>query len=274
MGRTEYEWAIIKSTVAPIKQEPDFNSELSDEVLFGMVVKILNCAGQGWYYIETGYDYKGYIHESNLVLNTEEALKWKDNAQYFIEHSIVDVMDQPKYASRPVELLTRGALICTNGKEEDKWIEVLLPQNRAGWVRKEFLRKIDKPSPQKDEDELRKKLVHTALSYLGTQYRWGGKSSMGIDCSGLCSIAYLMNGIVIYRDAELKDEYMRRISMEEAKPGDLLFWPGHVAMYIGNGRYVHSTGREGSVVINSLIPDHQDYRDDLARNITGVGTIF
>ncbi len=60
------------------------------------------------------------------------------------------------------------------------------------------------------------------------------------------------------------------------KPGDLLFFPGHVAMYIGNDKYVHSTGKNGSdgVVINSLNPFDEDYREDLLKNLKAVGSIF
>ena len=55
-----------------------------------------------------------------------------------------------------------------------------------------------------------------------------------------------------------------------------MFFPGHVAMYIGSGRYCHSTAKAGDngFTINSLIPSHPDYRDDLRHSITQVGTYF
>ena len=70
-------------------------------------------------------------------------------------------------------------------------------------------------------------------SYLGAQYRWGGKTPLGIDCSGIVSMAYLLNGVTIYRAAAIKSGFaLHEISLEAAKPGDLLFFPGHVAMYL------------------------------------------
>lgn len=97
---------------------------------------------------------------------------------------------------------------------------------------------------------------------------------MGIDCSGLCSITYLINGIIIYRDSQIKEEFgMKRISKEEIQLGDLLYYPGHVAMYIGNDKYIHATGKSSGVVINSLNPEDEDYREDLA-NIKEIATVF
>ena len=128
-----------------------------------------------------------------------------------------------------------------------------------------------------EEGALRRRLTETALLYRGTPYRWGGKSPMGIDCSGLVSMAYLLNGIVIYRDAGIKEGFpIRPIDPKDAKPGDLLFFPGHVAMYLGEGRYVHSTGRAGDdgVAINSLDPAAPDFRRDLLEKLSGAGSYF
>jgi cell wall-associated NlpC family hydrolase len=112
---------------------------------------------------------------------------------------------------------------------------------------------------------------------MGTQYRWGGKSTLGIDCSGLCQMAYMLNGIIIYRDAKIMEGFpIHEIPFEEVKPCDLLFFPGHVAMYMGNGKYVHSTGKNGSdgVVINSFNPKDSDFREDLYQSLKAVGSIF
>jgi len=117
----------------------------------------------------------------------------------------------------------------------------------------------------------------TALTYLGAHYRWGGKSPLGIDCSGLCSTAYLLNGIVIYRDASIKEGFpIRAIDRADMKPGDLLFFPGHVAMYMGEGKYLHSTGHVSAngVIVNSLDPASPIYRADLDEKLTEVGTYF
>lgn len=266
--------AILNNTVVPINLHPKFASEMADEGLYGMVVKILEEKEDGWYYIETHYNYNGYVHKSNMIIDDSRSTKWKNNAKNVITHSVVDVMPNSNYKGYIKKVLTKGAIITITGKEENNWTEIKLADDSLGWVRTSFIGdKIDFYNKD-DEDLLRENLVKTALSYLGTQYRWGGKSPLGLDCSGLCSISYMLNGIIIYRDAVRKDEYMRKIELEEVKPGDLLFFPGHVAMYIGNDKYVHSSSSINGVKINSLNPEHEDYKEDLAKTITDIGTIF
>ena len=268
------QYGILNETVVPINLHPRFNSELADEGLYGMIVKLLEDVGNGWYLIETHYNYNGYVHESNMVLDKEKIKVWEKDANSIITHSIVDVLPNAKYQGHLVKLLTRGATVVLTGKEEKTWAEVQLADGNKGWIRKNFVEEKINSYSLEDEKELRKKLVDTAMLYMGTQYRWGGKSPLGIDCSGLCSISYMLNGIIIYRDAVRKDEYMRKIGLDEIKPGDLLFWPGHVAMYIGNDKYIHSSSDNNGVDINSLNPDHTEFKANLAKTITDIGTIF
>lgn len=131
------------------------------------------------------------------------------------------------------------------------------------------------------EEAFRDNLVAEAMKYLGTQYRWGGKSHQGIDCSGLVSMAYMRSGVLIYRDAAIAEGYpIQKISTQEVitdtlKKGDALYFPGHIAMYIGDGKYIHSTGHIGSggVVINSFRPSDPDFRQDLMECMYAAGGV-
>lgn len=266
--------AITRKNVIPIKLKPSFDSEVADESLYGMVLRLIEWVGEGWYKVETHYNYFGYVHESMIFIDNARAEEWGKIAECYITQVATDVMAEPKYASYQLEVLTRGNFIYNTGEETEKWVQVELIDKRKGWIRKEHYKKMPIPDLKNDEENIRRNIINTAFSYLGTQYRWGGKSPMGIDCSGFVSIAYMLNGIIIYRDAQLKEDYMKAIKIENIKPGDLLFFPGHVAMFIGDGKYIHSTSREGKVLINSLNPDDDDYREDHHNSIKGVGTVF
>ena len=127
------------------------------------------------------------------------------------------------------------------------------------------------------EDAFRAAVCAQAKKYRGTEYRWGGKSGRGIDCSGLVSSAYMQCGVLIYRDAKIVEGWpMHEVAFEDKKPGDALFFPGHGALYLGEGRYIHSTGAavSGGVVINSLEPEDPLYRDDLVKSLYAVGSVF
>ncbi|MDR7855394.1 SH3 domain-containing C40 family peptidase [Tissierella sp.] len=265
---------ILSKIVVPINLYPKFDSEMADEGLYGMLVKVLEEKEDGWYYIETHYNYNGYVHKSNMIMDDIKSREWMNNAKTVINHNIVDVMPDPSYKGYVKEVLTRGAVVIATGKEVDNWSEIQLADQSRGWVRTSFIADKITSYNIEDEDLLRNNLVKTAMYYLGTQYRWGGKSPLGLDCSGLCSISYMLNGIIIYRDAVRKDEYMKKISIEQIKAGDLLFFPGHVAMYIGDDKYIHSSSSINGVKINSLNPKHEDYKEDLAKTISDIGTIF
>lgn len=267
-------WGILAKPVVPINLHPKFDSVLADEGLYGMIVKIIEDKGDGWYRVETHYDYGGYIHKSNMVTDETMVEKWETKADKIIYGSLADVLPEPKFQGYIITTLTRGASIIVTGEKKESWTEVLMADNTKGWVRTEFIGPKILSYDVKQEESLRKSIVDAAMAYMGTQYRWGGKSPLGIDCSGLCSISYLLNGIIIYRDAQRKDQYMKQISKEEMKPGDLIFFPGHVAMYMGDDKYVHSSSNNNGVDVNSLNPKDKNYNDYLAKNITDIGTIF
>lgn len=98
---------------------------------------------------------------------------------------------------------------------------------------------------------------------------------MGIDCSGLCSMSYMVNGILIYRDANIKEGFpIKEITRDKLKKGDLIFFPGHVAMYLGNEEYVHSATSNDVVSINSFDKNADNYYEYLDKCDKRFGSIF
>lgn len=270
--------ALVNRPICPLMTRPSRQCERGDEALSGMALDILEESLPGWYRVRTHYRYEGYAPAEDLLLGEAHVARWASLPKRVVLQGLCDVLSGPAVACFPLATLTRGALVAPVGEPDEKgWQHVELPDGREGYTKRSFLGEYYEKPRFTLEDDLRRAVTGTALSYLGTHYRWGGKTPVGIDCSGLVSMSYLLNGVVIWRDAQIKEGFpVHPIPRSRKKPGDLLFFPGHVAMYLGEERFIHSTAREGSdgVVLNSLDPAAPDYRGDLDRSMTAVGSIF
>ena len=95
-------------------------------------------------------------------------------------------------------------------------------------------------------------IVDAARSAVGTPYSWGGSSLSGMDCSGLVAYAYEAAGIDVPRTSSQQAAQGRSISQSEAQPGNLVVWPGHVAIYAGDGQIIDASGSQQQVVERSI----------------------
>ena len=275
--------------------------EAADELLCGWIYEVLE-EKDGFLRVRTHYGYESWMDAKEYLSIPEQ---YKDRkGLYMVSAHMVDVLAEPRVQGRRMSTLFAGSLVRISEKSrtEDDWIRVVLPDGREGWMRTHFLmprRDGDgflengrlpgiseaaasvQMGRKENEEALRQEIADRALSFLGTQYRWGGKTAMGIDCSGLAFMSYLMCGILIYRDARIMPGFpVREIPMgnpaETARVGDLLFFPGHVAVSLGDGRFVHATAYPGCgcVTVNSLNEKDPDFRKDLREKLIAVGSVF
>lgn len=268
---------VVTATRCPLLREPAWESEQLDELLFGWPAEILERPRPGWYLVRSDYGYEGFAPAAALCADPERAAAFTALPVRTVIRGFCTVLAAPRVQSWPIAELTRGALVAPLGQADGNgWLKTALPGGQTGYTKRSFLSSDHKEFPPNEAD-FRRGVAETALSYLGTHYRWGGKSPLGIDCSGLAFMAYRLNGVTICRDAHLDPGFpVRPISRPEMKQGDLLYFPGHMAVYLGDGIYIHATARDGSdgVVLNSLDPAAPCYRADLAQTLTTIGSIF
>ncbi|NLY36880.1 MAG: C40 family peptidase [Tissierellia bacterium] len=264
---------IIKD-IAPMKVEAKWDCERADEVLFGMPIEILSQEMGDWYKIKTHYRYEGMMHSSQFLVEELCSEKWLQGKKKMIIKSNADIVAEPKVQGAFIAELPRGSWIVTTDElVEERWQRVVLPNGTEGFTRIENI--METPEPAEDVEDLRQALVQAAELYQGAQYRWGGKTTRGLDCSGLCSMAYMLSGILIYRDAKIVEGFpLVEIPKDEIKKGDLLFFPGHVAMYIGDDEYIHSSSGLNGVGYNSLNPQAENFNEYLFNNFTMAASIF
>ena len=106
-------------------------------------------------------------------------------------------------------------------------------------------------------DPLRTQVVFTAMQMVGVPYLWGGSTPAGFDCSGLVQYAYSNAGFQLPRTAAAQFAASTPLTLENAVAGDLLFFndrnrPSHVAIYLGEGRFVHAPNGGSRVSLDNL----------------------
>lgn len=257
--------AFIKSPIAPLYRSPEHGISLEDEVLFGMQVTAQEDENE-FYAVQTHYGYKGYIEKKHLLFCQRRVKKFIGmQPQYrVISKGSCDILSEPKYQGNHIATLYAGSIVSLLEELENNWCRVYLCTGEEGYTRTSQLEEY--LTTYTANEELREKLVNTAMKYLNTQYRWGGKTPMGIDCSGLCSMAYMRCGVIIYRDAKLMEGFpVKEIKYEDLKAGDLVYSPGHIMMYIGDGKIIHSSSASCGVVCTQL---------PAKEKITACGSIF
>lgn len=100
-------------------------------------------------------------------------------------------------------------------------------------------------APATVNESLGERAVAAAKTRLGKPYRYGSAGPNSFDCSGLTSWAWAQVGVRIPRTSRAQFSSLPRVSLDALQPGDLVYSPGHIGMYIGNGQMIHSpqTGR-------------------------------
>ncbi|PID91604.1 MAG: peptidase [Bacteroidetes bacterium] len=208
--------------------------------------------------------YLGWVNTPEIVSLTAEGLeeyrmadKLVFKAQTGFSYSRADE------DARPVSDLIAGNILVNEGREGG-FYKVVYPDGRKAYV------KAEEAMPASEffhQEPTSTGLLETALRFHGIPYLWGGSSAKAIDCSGLSAVVFFLNGILLPRDADLQALCGREISTEWSaeglEAGDLLFFgrkatadkperATHVAIYIGGGEFIHSSGYRERVSINHM----------------------
>jgi cell wall-associated NlpC family hydrolase len=225
----------VTTAMAPMRDAPSADATLLTEALKGEQVTIYDHNGEGWAWGQLNSDgYVGWIPEHALA-RPGAAPTHKVTALRTL------AFPGPSIKLPPSDALPMGARIAV-AREAGTFAVTrdgyYLPRQHLGAL-----------------DANAFDFVAVAERFVGTPYLWGGKSSLGIDCSGLVQISLNAAGTGCPRDSDMQQDGLgRELSPAEAKKlqrGDLIFWKGHVAIVRDGETIVHANAHHMATVIEN-----------------------
>lgn len=255
-------YGIINVSVANLRVDPDFSSEMMTQGLMGMPVNVLQNAG--WYRIQTPDNYIAWVHRVGVHPVTKEELSaWNKAEKIVVTSHYGFVYSEPDETSQTVSDVVAGNRLKWEGCK-GAFYKVTYPDGRKGYISKSLSMPEKKWRANLKQDAA--SIIRTAHTMMGIPYLWAGTSSKGVDCSGFIRTVLFMHDIIIPRDASQQAYVGEHIDIapdfSNLQPGDLVFFGRkatperkervvHVGMYIGGKRFIHS---QGDVHISSFDP--------------------
>ena len=225
----------VVDAIAPLREAPSSDATLLTQALKGERVTIYDRNGEGFAWGQLKSDgYVGWLPDRALAKPAAAPTHKITSLRTF-------AFPAPSIKLPPVDTLVMGDLITV--VREDGAFAV----TREGWyLPRQHVGGIDRQESD---------FVAVAERFMGTPYLWGGKSSFGIDCSGLVQLSLNAAGVRCPRDSDMQQDVLGRVlTSAEAKKlrrGDLIFWKGHVAIVRDAGTIVHANAHHMATVIES-----------------------
>lgn len=237
----------------PLQREPRRDSILETEALKGETVTVF-AESEGWAWVQIDRDlYVGYMPSDGLSASIIEPT-------HRIAALRTYVFSEPDAKSPPLALLSLNALFAAEA-EEGKFLAL----EDGGYV---FARHT-LPAGEVVGDA-----VAVAEKFLGTPYLWGGRTSIGLDCSGLVQLAFEAAGYNAPRDADMQAEELGEpLAWKpgvELRRGDLVFWEGHVGIMTSPTDLIHANAYHMAVEIEPLGEARERIKTATGSEVIGV----
>ncbi len=261
---------MINNSVANLRAQPGSRSELVTQALLGTPIRILKIEN-GWGLIQIPNGYLGWTNDSEFhPLDRTELDKFRDAQKIIFSEQYGVSYTDPEVTSMPVSDLVIGCMLPVTAEKSD-FYQFGYPDGRLAWVKKD---QVIQAGELFDKAITGEGVVEIVRDFNGIPYLWGGASSKALDCSGLTSNVFFMNGTLLPRDADQQSLCGKKITSEydyhDLVTGDLLFFGQkatgsrpekitHVAIYLGDGEFIHSAGYHDRVSINSMDSTRENY---------------
>ena len=244
----------VVAASAPLRREPRPDAPLDTEALAGELVQVYE-SEEGWAWAQLAGDgYVGYLPDDALRPDQSEPTHRISALRTF-------VYPGPSIKLPPLEALSLNAGVAVVEERGD--FAVLAD---GGHV---FVKHLARP------DQFQPDFVAVAERFLGVPYLWGGKTSLGLDCSGLTQLALAAAGIASPRDSDMLEAALGhpvelRDDLSGLRRGDLIFWKGHVGILTDAETLLHANGNTMTVHREPLREARDRIRDESFGTITSI----
>jgi hypothetical protein len=216
---------------AAIRSAPDVAAEQWDQLLFGESFAVIE-TGRGWAWGQASRDgYVGFVQMSALKAGALQPTH-RVSALRAYAFSLQDIK------SAPLGLYSLNAFVTVEAEQER-----FLKAENSGWLPREQLTPIGlfETDP-----------AAVAERFLGAPYQWGGRESLGLDCSGLVQQALYACGRACPRDSDMQAQLGAPVAPADLGRNDLVFWRGHVGVMLDAARLLHANAFHMQVQVEPL----------------------
>ncbi len=261
-------FGVTALSVINFRYSPDYSSESATQTILGTPLRILEKRG-GWTRAVTPERYIAWVSSGSVrSMNQQEYDNWRSSQRLIITSHYVLFREKPSPNADVVMDGVMGGIVNFAGTA-GSYYKVTLPGGREAYLQRSDALPLEKWVDSRDPSP--DNIIKTARQFLGFPYMWAGTSPKAMDCSGFTKTVFLLNGIILERDASQQGLTGEGVNIENGfdslRRGDLIFFGSkatderkeritHVGIYIGSGEFIHSAT---TIRINSLLPEAPNY---------------
>lgn len=238
----------------PLRTAPAADARLGSELLFGETGRVFETR-DGWAWLQNDSDsYVGYAPVAGLSRTVHAATHTVAVLRTYL-------FPEPDLKAPPLDLLSMNSRLAVSGS--DRGFSRIAG---GGWVWTAHLSAID--APGRDP-------AAVALQFLGAPYLWGGRTSLGLDCSGLIQMALGRCGITAPRDSDMQQTSLGHAvdfgdDSSVLRRNDLVFWPGHVGIVLDSGGFLHANATDMMVALGRFDAVREHIRNATGHDVSAV----
>ena len=243
---------------APLRFTPDRGAGLESQLIYGEIFQVYD-ERNGWCWGQNLSDgYVGYVPATDLAEN----MPAPDHQVAALHSHLYTEPDLKRPVADIISMLAQVKIIDVEGK--------FCRIASGHWLHSRHLVSLDYSTQD---------FIGTALKFIGVPYLWGGRTAFGLDCSSLVQLALGMAGITVPRDSDLQEagpdavgslvEMADEQDFSHLEEGDLVFFPGHVGLFVNGWRFLHANAFDMQVSLHGF----SDVLDRANRDNAGVSSI-